>query len=226
MACQAVGVIQVLPGASLLGPLALVCLKQGDEATALEKLQAALDLAEPGGWIRNFMDLGLRMTRLLERLTQARPDHGFAHLVLAVCKAEAQPMSSSYRDEGKKPETVEQTMDFGLTRRETELLPLLAEGLSKIARSFRSCPKTAARCGSGRRSKKWLLCRVSPGGYLLSLDPVPEANPRYFPEMLIPGDNHRPGFDSVGGDPDIIDRQWCARLLEHIFEGNIGDVFK
>ena len=40
----------------------------GEEATALEKLGGALELAEPGGFVRNFVDLGPPMAGLLARL--------------------------------------------------------------------------------------------------------------------------------------------------------------
>ena len=51
--------------------LALQALVQdalGEEATALEKLGGALELAEPGGFLRNFVDLGSPMADLLARL--------------------------------------------------------------------------------------------------------------------------------------------------------------
>ena len=47
---------------------ALVYSVLGEEATALEKLGAALELAEPGGFVRNFVDLGPPMADLLARL--------------------------------------------------------------------------------------------------------------------------------------------------------------
>ena len=39
---------------------------QGDEASALEKLSQSLALAEPGGFIRPFADLGPEMAALLQ----------------------------------------------------------------------------------------------------------------------------------------------------------------
>lgn len=41
---------------------------QGKERAAFEKLSESLALAEPGGFIRNFLDLGLPMATLLQRL--------------------------------------------------------------------------------------------------------------------------------------------------------------
>jgi ATP/maltotriose-dependent transcriptional regulator MalT len=53
--------------------LALVCQAQCEETAALEDLRAALDLAEPGGWVRNFLDLGAPKRALLERLNEVHP---------------------------------------------------------------------------------------------------------------------------------------------------------
>lgn len=41
---------------------------QAKERAAFEKLSESLALAEPGGFIRNFLDLGPPMTTLLQRL--------------------------------------------------------------------------------------------------------------------------------------------------------------
>jgi len=106
----------------VLALLATVCNAQGEETSALEILQAALDLAEPGGWIRNFVDLGAPMLDLLERLNQAQPGTAFTQQALDACRAEARSGPSS-RPSGQAPVTI-------LTQREIEILPLLAEGLS------------------------------------------------------------------------------------------------
>jgi len=106
----------------VLALLALVCHKSGDEEIALEKLRAALALAEPGGWIRNFVDLGAPMRGLLERLNQADPGHKYAQLVLEAFRAEVRGRPSA-GPSGQSPDPV-------LTQREIELLPFLAEGLS------------------------------------------------------------------------------------------------
>ena len=41
---------------------------QGREPAAIERLSESLALAEPGGFIRNFVDLGPPMAELLKRL--------------------------------------------------------------------------------------------------------------------------------------------------------------
>ena len=105
----------------VLALLALVCHKLGEEATALKKLQVAPALAEPGGWVRNFADLGAPMAELLERLDQIQPEHKYAQRVLEGFKSETR---------SKSPELTEEVHAPILTKREIEILPLLEEGLS------------------------------------------------------------------------------------------------
>jgi len=110
--------------------LALVCHKMGEEAAALENLQTALALAEPGGWVRNFVDLGGPMTDLLERLNQAKPGHTYALQVLVACKADAQNNMPSDPNAEQRSRLAGQAAVRILSNRETEILQLLAEGLS------------------------------------------------------------------------------------------------
>ncbi len=42
--------------------------KQGSPKEALEVLNEAADLAEPGGWIRPFVEIGATMASMLARL--------------------------------------------------------------------------------------------------------------------------------------------------------------
>lgn len=111
----------------ILAQLALVNHKLGQESEALKILQAALDLAEPGGWVRNFMNLGAPMADLLERLVQVRPDHTYGPLVLKAFNAEGQQLLRANADTTCCSQG--QVSDSILTQREIELLPMLAEGL-------------------------------------------------------------------------------------------------
>jgi LuxR family maltose regulon positive regulatory protein len=114
----------------ILALMALVCHKQRDEAAALEHLQTALALAEPGGWSRIFVDLGVPMMDLLKCLIQYKPGQTYAQQVLKACKWEHRKIAHPEPDETTKPRISEQPPHNLLTPREIEILPLLAEGLS------------------------------------------------------------------------------------------------
>ena len=110
--------------------LALVCHKLKDETAALQNLQTALDLAESGSWIRTFVDLGMPMMDLLQCLIQQQTGQTYAQLVLKACQSEHSKKASLGLDATTKPRISEQSPHNFLTRREIEILPLLAEGLS------------------------------------------------------------------------------------------------
>ncbi len=115
---------------------ALVDSALGEEATALEKLGGALELAERGGFMRNFVDLGPPMANLLTRL---RWRHEVAHStllpyldrILAVFPAEAQASpeteSSLWFSGSLRPPP---SLAEPLTERESHILTLLATDLS------------------------------------------------------------------------------------------------
>jgi LuxR family transcriptional regulator, maltose regulon positive regulatory protein len=120
----------------VLAVLALVQDAQAEEAAALETIDAALNLAEPGGFLRNFVDLGSPMADLLARL---RRRHKAAHSavllyldqILSAFPAQAQtgyrPGSSSAASGAlpRSPSLVEP-----LTERESQVLDLLRTDLS------------------------------------------------------------------------------------------------
>ncbi len=114
----------------VLALLALTCHKLGEETAALEHLQAALALAEPGGWIRNFLDLGAPMAGLLKRVVQVQPEHKYAQQILEAFRAELRSRSSSEPDVKKSSRLSGRAPVPILTARETEILSLLAEGIS------------------------------------------------------------------------------------------------
>ena len=109
-----------------------------------KKLKNALALAEPGGWLRNFVDLGAPMINLLERLNQVQPGHPYTQQVLAAFKAEARRGSASDPDAKKRSRLSGQAPVQILTPRQTDLLLLLAEGLSnkEIAANLHIAPET------------------------------------------------------------------------------------
>lgn len=114
----------------VLALLALVHDALGQEPAALDTLGAALDLAEPGGFMRNFVDLGPPMAGLLARL-RSRPPVGraaasllFLEQILVafppLASAAAAPGDASSQEWWVEP----------LTERETDVLRLLATNLS------------------------------------------------------------------------------------------------
>jgi LuxR family maltose regulon positive regulatory protein len=114
----------------LLALLALVCREMGEEKAALAKLQAALDLAEPGGWIRNFVDLGTPMAGLLKRLIEVEPGRTHAKKILDAFRAESQADPSSSPHAKSAADSAVKVLVSPLAPRETELVSLLAAGLS------------------------------------------------------------------------------------------------
>ncbi len=114
---------------------ALAYQKRGDEARAMTAMEAALRLAEPEGYMRLFMDLGLPMARLLQaaRARKLMPDDYVDRLLAAFGEdwmaVAAQPL----------PEP--------MTKRETEILKLIAAGLTnrEIAAHLIISPETVKK---------------------------------------------------------------------------------
>ena len=123
----------------ILALLALVCHKLKDETAALQNLQTALDLAEPGNWIRTFVDLGMEMKELLDCLIQQQTGQTYAQHVLKACQAEPSKKASLELDATTQPQISAPPPNTVLTRREIEILPLLAQGLSNRKIAARLC---------------------------------------------------------------------------------------
>jgi LuxR family maltose regulon positive regulatory protein len=105
---------------------------EGDTAQASTTLERALTLAEPGGFIRVFVDEGPPMARLLyEALNRGIAPDYVRRLLAAFPMAEPEKAEPS-RAQTAKPELVEP-----LSERELEVLQLIAEGLTN--------PEIAAR---------------------------------------------------------------------------------
>jgi LuxR family maltose regulon positive regulatory protein len=128
----------------VLALMALVCHQLGEEDAALKHLQSALDLAQPGGWIRNFVDLGAPMKKLLERLNQADPGHGYTQQVLDACRADASGKPASDWVAEKTSSPAGQAAAPILSNREIDILHLLAKDLSnkEIASRLFIAPET------------------------------------------------------------------------------------
>jgi LuxR family maltose regulon positive regulatory protein len=113
---------------------ALLSDAQGDESTARDLLARAVGLAQPSGFIRLFVDLGPGLTRLLSGLDLDAEGLLYVGQILSACSGDG------------KPQTVE-ALDHALTKRELEILGLLADELSNKQISDQLCisPATVKR---------------------------------------------------------------------------------
>jgi LuxR family maltose regulon positive regulatory protein len=93
---------------------------QGDQVSALEKLERAIQLAEPGGFMRIFVDLGPRIANLLIRLGQQDVSQDYVAQIL-----KAFPQAQPARLPAAQAQLVEP-----LTDRELDVLTLLAQQLT------------------------------------------------------------------------------------------------
>jgi len=107
---------------AVLALLALLHSAEGDEQQALAALSHSIALAEPGGFIRLFVDLGLVLKPLLKKLVQRGVSPRYLADILAAFEAEdARPPA------GQPPRTEPVLSDSALlTNREQEVLKLLA----------------------------------------------------------------------------------------------------
>ena len=92
---------------------------RGDEAAALSALECAVVAAEPGGFVRLFLDLGPRMAALLDRLVRRNEKAGHAGRILA-----------AFREERSAEMGAAHILAGDLSRREKEILSLMAGRLS------------------------------------------------------------------------------------------------
>src|SRR5450755_33680 len=97
----------------------------GDKDKAVQLLFDALTLAEPGGFIRLFVDEGLPMAHLLSEVADFGRMPGYTGKLLAVLEAEAQK-----REDTSSPSPPAQPFLEPLSPRELEVLHLMAAGLS------------------------------------------------------------------------------------------------
>lgn len=104
---------------------ALAFQAQGDSAQALTSLAHALSLAEPGGYLRIFVDEGTPMMRLLYQAAERgiAPEYT-GRLLAAFPDSEFEPAASS------ETEKLKSQMVEPLSERELEVLQLIAEGFS------------------------------------------------------------------------------------------------
>jgi LuxR family maltose regulon positive regulatory protein len=96
----------------------------GELDKAAQLLDKALALAEPGGFIRIFVDEGLPMARLLSEAAARGIMPDYVSKLLAAFEAEIQ------KDEDKSSPPLAQPLIEPLSQRELEVLRLIAQGLS------------------------------------------------------------------------------------------------
>ena len=109
----------------ILGLQALALDLQGKTELALTKLEQAFILAEPGGFVRVFVDEGPPMARLLyEALSQdILPDY-VRHLLAAF------PDEATKQPDPSKIQSLDEEWIEPLTERELEVLRLVSDGLT------------------------------------------------------------------------------------------------
>jgi LuxR family maltose regulon positive regulatory protein len=96
----------------------------GEKDKAVQLLFDALAIAEPGGFIRLFVDEGLPMAQLLSEAEAIGMMPDYTGKLLAVLEAEEQ------KREDKSYRPPAQPLIEPLSRRELEVLHLIAQGLS------------------------------------------------------------------------------------------------
>jgi len=128
---------------------ARVHVAQGDESQALEKLAEALALAEPGGFIRPFLEQGPKMANLLGHLAKQNPRPGYAGRILEAFGSGKTESSGDRSDDRSRSRSSlpDEPLIQPLTNREIEVLRKLAKGLSnnKIASSLFISPETVKK---------------------------------------------------------------------------------
>jgi len=117
--------------------LSLIYEKQGRPEEAATTVERALSLAEPGGFIFPFVELGQPMSKLLQRVIENNVATNHVHKILAAFSAD---LTISGPDEGKTDDvspppavgtsSVSQPLVEPLTNRELDILELLAKRLS------------------------------------------------------------------------------------------------
>ncbi len=127
----------------------LVHVARADEAQALDKLAEALSLAEPGGFIRPFLDQGLEMADLLGRLVKQNPTLEYARQILDAFGSGKTESFSDRSDDPNRPRSSlpDKPLIEPLTNREIEVLRMLAKGVrnNDIAESLFISPETVKR---------------------------------------------------------------------------------
>jgi LuxR family maltose regulon positive regulatory protein len=119
---------------------------RGEESEALSVIERTITLAEPGGFIRPFVDLGPKMAGLLNRLVKQKFAVKYVGRLLAAFRKEGTGNLGTAADEQTVASlsSSETFLNETLTNREIDILTLLAQRLSnkEIAEKLFLSPKT------------------------------------------------------------------------------------
>lgn len=122
----------------VFGMQALLADTLNQESNAFEQLSKALTLAEPGGFLRPFLDLGYQMAALLECFAKQKTDLKYIEQLLAAFSNEKSGMKQdvSVAQKVRRSSLSNQALLDPLTKREFEILLILTQRLSnsEIAR--------------------------------------------------------------------------------------------
>ena len=125
---------------------------QGDERAALALLEQAVLMAEPGGFIRVFADLGPRMAGLLVRLRRTGVAPGYTGQILQAFGDEPSAVPNQGAAQRAAPGTAvsptgRPELIEPLTDRQSEVLALLAQRMSnkEIAHALTLSPQTVKK---------------------------------------------------------------------------------
>jgi len=119
---------------------------RGDESKALSALGEAINLAEPGGFMRPFVDLGPKMGDLLNRLGKQNIAVKYVGKLLSAFRKERADAIRTASDDQREMtlSTSPPPLDDSLTNRELDILELLSQRMSnkEIAEKLFLSPKT------------------------------------------------------------------------------------
>jgi len=101
---------------------------KGDENLALKKLKEVITLAEPGGYIRIFLDLGGQMQEMIESLKKTRPEDVYLGKIAYAFKQEEKMMYNLQQKKNTTLQTPRMNAIDKITKREINLLRLVADG--------------------------------------------------------------------------------------------------
>ncbi len=127
---------------------------QGDEPAACEALGRAVSLAQPGGFIRLFVDPGPGLIKVLTSLELEEEGQRYVGRILAAFQADRESQA------GEPLEQRTTQMSAAMTNRELEILGLLADRLSRQEIADRLCISTA----TVKRHAENIYCKLGVPG--------------------------------------------------------------